>query len=61
MALLADFNACGRIVAGVASDRIGRTVTLVSVFLLQASNMVFFSGFSTFTGFVVGSAVVGFS
>jgi OFA family oxalate/formate antiporter-like MFS transporter len=61
VALLAAFNASGRIVAGVASDRIGRTVTLVSVFLLQASNMVFFSGFSTFTGFVVGSAVVGFS
>jgi nitrate/nitrite transporter NarK len=61
VALLAVFNASGRIVAGVASDRIGRTVTLVSVFLLQASNMVFFSGFSTFTGFVVGSAVVGFS
>jgi nitrate/nitrite transporter NarK len=61
VALLAVFNAAGRIVAGVASDRVGRTVTLVSVFLLQASNMVFFSGFSTFTGFVVGSAVVGFS
>jgi MFS family permease len=61
VALLAVFNASGRIVAGVASDRIGRTVTLVSVFLLQASNMVFFSGFSTFTGFVVGAAVVGFS
>jgi MFS family permease len=61
VALLAIFNASGRIVAGVASDRVGRTVTLVSVFLLQASNMVFFSGFSTFTGFVVGSAVVGFS
>jgi MFS family permease len=61
VALLAVFNASGRIVAGVASDRIGRTVTLVSVFLLQASNMVFFSGFSTFSGFVVGAAVVGFS
>jgi len=61
VALLAVFNAAGRIVAGVVSDRIGRTVTLVSVFLLQASNMIFFSGFSTFTGFVVGSAVVGFS
>jgi nitrate/nitrite transporter NarK len=61
VALLAIFNASGRIVAGVASDRIGRTVTLVSVFLLQASNMVFFSGFSTFSGFVVGAAVVGFS
>jgi MFS family permease len=61
VALLAVFNAAGRIVAGVVSDRIGRTVTLVSVFLLQASNMIFFSGFSTFTGFVTGSAVVGFS
>jgi MFS family permease len=61
VALLAVFNAAGRIVAGVVSDRIGRTVTLVSVFLLQASNMIFFSNFTTFSGFVVGSAVVGFS
>jgi nitrate/nitrite transporter NarK len=61
VALLAVFNASGRIVAGIVSDRIGRTVTLVSVFLLQASNMIFFSGFSNFTGFVTGSAVVGFS
>jgi nitrate/nitrite transporter NarK len=61
VALLAVFNAAGRIVAGIVSDRIGRTVTLVSVFLLQAMNMVFFARFSSFTGFVTGSAVVGFS
>jgi MFS transporter, OFA family, oxalate/formate antiporter len=61
VALLAVFNASGRIVAGVVSDRIGRTVTLVSVFLLQALNMIFFANFSTFAGFLVGSAVVGFS
>ena len=61
VALLAVFNASGRIVAGVVSDRIGRTVTLVSVFLLQALNMIFFANFTTFAGFLVGSAVVGFS
>ena len=61
VALLAVFNASGRIVAGIVSDRIGRTVTLVSVFLLQAMNMVFFVRFTSFTGFLTGSAVAGFS
>ncbi len=61
VALLAVFNASGRIIAGIVSDRIGRTVTLVSVFLLQAMNMVFFVRFSSFTGFLTGSAVAGFS
>jgi MFS transporter, OFA family, oxalate/formate antiporter len=60
VALLAVFNASGRVVAGVVSDKIGRMVTLAFVCIVQAINMYFFSGFSTFTGFVVGSAVVGF-
>jgi nitrate/nitrite transporter NarK len=61
VALLAVFNASGRIIAGIVSDRIGRTVTMVSVFLLQAMNMVFFVRFTSFTGFLTGSAVAGFS
>jgi MFS transporter, OFA family, oxalate/formate antiporter len=60
VALLAVFNASGRVVAGVVSDKIGRMVTLAFVCIVQAINMYFFAGFSTFTGFVVGSAIVGF-
>ncbi|MFZ2197722.1 MAG: OFA family MFS transporter, partial [Thermodesulfovibrionales bacterium] len=59
--LLAVFNAAGRIVAGILSDRIGRIKTLMLVFLSQAAVMFFFSKFSTVETFIVGSAVVGFS
>jgi len=61
VALLAIFNASGRVVAGIVSDRIGRMVTVGIVCLLQALNMLFFSQFSTFSGFLLGSAIVGFS
>ena len=61
VALLASFNAGGRIVAGVVSDHIGRVVTIALVCLSQALAMFFFAGFSTIGGFIVGSAVVGFS
>jgi len=61
VALLAVFNASGRVIAGIVSDRIGRMVTVAIVCLLQALNMIFFSQFSTFGGFLLGSAIVGFS
>ncbi|HEX9308347.1 MAG TPA: OFA family MFS transporter [Anaeromyxobacter sp.] len=61
VALLAVFNASGRIIAGVISDRIGRVVTLGIVCIMQASAMFFFPSFTTIGAFVVGSAVVGFS
>ena len=60
VALLAGFNASGRIIAGVISDRIGRIVTIALVCVVQALAMFFFSGFSTIGGFILGSAVVGF-
>jgi MFS transporter, OFA family, oxalate/formate antiporter len=60
VALLAVFNASGRIIAGVVSDFVGRVVTIALVCLLQALAMFFFSGISTVAGFVVGAAVVGF-
>jgi len=59
--LLAIFNAAGRIVAGILSDRIGRIRTIMLVFISQAVIMFFFSKFSTVGTFVLGSAVVGFS
>ena len=61
VALLAIFNATGRIAAGVISDRIGRVVTIGLVCILQASAMFFFSAFTTVGGFILGAAVVGFS
>ena len=61
VALLAIFNAGGRLVAGVMSDYIGRMKTILLVFISQAIIMFLFGRFSTITAFVVGSAVVGFS
>ncbi len=61
VALLAVFNASGRIAAGIISDRIGRMVTIASVCILQSMMMFFFSYLSTTGGFLIGSAAVGFN
>ncbi len=61
VALLAAFNAGGRIAAGVISDYIGRVVTIGIVCIMQAAMMFFFPSFTTIAGFVLGAAVVGFS
>jgi MFS family permease len=60
VALLAIFNASGRIIAGIISDKIGRVVTVALVCILASIAMFFFSGLSTIGGFIIGSAVVGF-
>jgi MFS family permease len=60
VALLASFNAGGRVMAGVVSDYIGRVVTIALVCVMQAAMMFFFSDFSTITSFIVGAAGVGF-
>ena len=61
VALLAAFNAGGRIAAGVISDYIGRVVTIGIVCIMQAAMMFFFPSFTTVPGFTLGAAVVGFS
>jgi MFS transporter, OFA family, oxalate/formate antiporter len=61
VALLAIFNASGRVAAGIVSDRIGRMITVAFVCILQALNMAFFSSYSTEAGFFIGSALVGFN
>jgi MFS family permease len=61
VALLACFNAGGRIVAGMVSDHIGRVVTIALVCTFQALAMFLFARITTVAGFVVGAAVVGFS
>jgi MFS transporter, OFA family, oxalate/formate antiporter len=60
VALLACFNAGGRVVAGVVSDYVGRVVTVALVCILQALAMFLFSGFSSIGGFIVASGIVGF-
>jgi MFS family permease len=61
VALLAIFNAGGRLIAGAASDYIGRMKTVLLVFIIQAIVMIFFAKISTNAGFIIGSALVGFS
>jgi MFS transporter, OFA family, oxalate/formate antiporter len=61
VALLAIFNAGGRIVAGIVSDYIGRIVTIALVCIIQALTMFFFPHFSTVNSFILGSALVGFN
>jgi OFA family oxalate/formate antiporter-like MFS transporter len=59
--LLAIFNAVGRIVWGFISDRIGRTPTFVTMFLLQAAIMFFLAGMKTEASLSIGAALVGFN
>jgi MFS family permease len=61
VALLAVFNAGGRVAAGVVSDRIGRMITVAFVCILQAFNMAFFASYTTEAGFLIGSALAGFN
>jgi OFA family oxalate/formate antiporter-like MFS transporter len=61
VAVLALFNAGGRVLAGFASDAIGRVSTLVSVFFIQAVVMFSFTQFSTAVGLFFGAACVGFN
>ena len=61
VALLAVFNACGRVVAGIVSDYVGRIVTIAFVCIMQALIMSFFTQFSTITAFMLGSSLVGFN
>jgi MFS family permease len=58
VALLAVFNAGGRVLAGALSDKIGRIRTIFIVSVGQVAMMFLFSGASTITGFVVGSAII---
>jgi MFS family permease len=61
VALMAVFNATGRVAAGVVSDIIGRVGAMIIVFLIQASIMFFFDQFTTTAGFLFGAALVGFN
>jgi len=61
VALLAIFNAGGRLIAGAVSDYLGRMKTILLVCISQAIIMFLFPNFSTIAAFIVGSAIVGIS
>jgi len=61
VAVLAIFNAVGRVVAGLVSDLIGRASAMACVFTMQCVVMFSFSLLTTMTALLVGTALVGFN
>ncbi len=60
VAVLAIFNAGGRIFGGVMFDKIGRTNTLLIIFTLQSVNFLFFNTYNTLLLLLIGTIVTGF-
>lgn len=58
-ALLAVGNAAGRLISGVISDKLGRTNTMILVFILQAINMFAYASYSNGTMLTLGAVVTG--
>jgi len=58
---LAIFNAIGRIVWGLVSDRIGRTLAFVAMFAFQAVMMFILPSLSSETAITIGAGLVGFN
>jgi OFA family oxalate/formate antiporter-like MFS transporter len=59
LAILAIFNTLGRLLAGVLSDKIGRTRTMALAFICQAANMLAFSHYTTWQLVAFGAAFTG--
>ena len=59
VAIVAIFNASGRVLGGFLSDKLGRTKTLFLMFSIQAVNMLFFNSYTTSTLLTIGIAVAG--
>jgi OFA family oxalate/formate antiporter-like MFS transporter len=55
------FNTLGRILGGFMSDKIGRTKSLLLVFILQAANMFVFSLYTSIPLLILGVVVAGIS
>ncbi len=60
VALLAVFNAGGRVISGWVGDIIGRVNTLTLVLLIQALNMFLFRNFTTAGTLTIGALVAGY-
>ncbi len=61
VSLLAIFNAFGRLLAGVISDKIGRMNTLIITAILQGTVMLCFGLISTVPTIILGCFIVGYS
>jgi MFS family permease len=61
VAVLAIFNAGGRILAGLLSDKIGRVSAMAFVFTMQCVVMFSFDRLTTMPALLVGTALVGFN
>ena len=61
MGWLAIFNAVGRIAWGFISDRIGRTIAFVAMFVAQAVMMFVLGAMQTEVSLAVAASVVGFN
>ncbi len=59
VAFLAVGNAAGRIIAGVLSDKLGRTRTMFIVFVIQAVLMFSLSGLSSYGSLFMASVLIG--
>lgn len=59
VATLAIANASGRLAAGWISDKLGRTNTMLLVFIVQAVNMLFFITYTSGTTLLIGSVITG--
>jgi len=59
--MLAVGNALGRIIAGVLSDKIGRTWTMFTVFVFQAILMFLLRDFNTYGPLLAVSILIGFN
>ncbi len=59
VAVLAIFNACGRLAMGFLSDKIGRVYTFMIIFALQGINMFLFASYNTPLAISVGTALAG--
>lgn len=60
VALLAVFNAGGRVVAGIMSDTLGRKKTLFLILAAQAVNFLLFSTYTNLPLLITGTAIAGF-
>lgn len=57
--ILAVFNALGRVIGGILSDKFGRTNSMLIVFFLQAINMFLFTYYQSAPMLIAGSALAG--
>lgn len=58
-ALLAVANAGGRVVTGIVSDRLGRTNTMILVFVIQALNMFAYKTYTSAAMLTFGAILTG--